>query len=330
MALTALFSGTINFSQAAALVIGMDIGTTVTAAIATIGQSQDARRTGFSHVIYNLITAVFALLLITPFTRFVSSFFPSALVDNAQISLVAFHSTFNLLGLIIILPFTDRFAALMFRLIPQQSRLFTDSLDKLLLEEPGMALLAVQNSVRKETIALLTHINAMLGDKPSRKTDIILLQQALDKTHAYIDKISLKNQSGAQWQRLLAMIHMLDHLQRLHERCEEEEDRAMTLRDSKQFINEKDIMIQGIKSMMEAMHSNDLPVMLEHAVQTKKRLERQIKPYRKLIVEQIARGELDVIVGTDYLEGVRWLKRVSWHLIRISLHYKQALLAAGS
>jgi len=55
MALTALFSGAINFPQAAALVIGMDVGTTVTAAIATIGQSREARRTGFSHVIYNLI-----------------------------------------------------------------------------------------------------------------------------------------------------------------------------------------------------------------------------------------------------------------------------------
>ena len=329
MALTALFSGAINFEQAAAMVIGMDIGTTVTAAIATIGQSMEARRTGFSHVIYNIITAFFALFLITPFTQLLSTFSPSALHDNPEISLVAFHSTFNLLGLIIILPFTHKFASLMTRLIPEKIKLFTNALDQILLQEPSMALTAVQTSVRSETIALLTHINAILGDANSRKTDIVQLQQALNKTHAYIDQISLKKESGAQWERLVAMIHMLDHMQRLHERCEEEEDRAITLRNTKQFVNEKNIMIQGIKSMMEAMDANDLQAMLDHAHKTKTKLYKLIKPYRRLIVEQIARGELDVIVGTDYLEGIRWLKRVSWHLNRISLHYKQAILAAG-
>jgi phosphate:Na+ symporter len=44
---------------------------------------------------------------------------------------------------------------------------------------------------------------------------------------------------------------------------------------------------------------------------------------------QIARGEIDVPKGTAYLEGVRWLKRVNWHLCRITHHYEDALLAAG-
>jgi phosphate:Na+ symporter len=329
MALTAIFSGAINFEQAAALVIGMDVGTTITAAIATIGQSREARRTGFSHVIYNVITAILALLLITPFTLLIDTVLPSMLQNNPEISLVAFHSSFNMLGLLIVLPFTHKFASLMIWLIPEKIKLYTNSLDKLLLDEPNMALTAVQNSVRMETIALLTHINAILGDKSSKKTDILQLQQALNKTHSYIDQIELQNESGAQWERLVAMIHMLDHMQRLHERCEEEEDRAITLRDSKQFVDEKNIMIQGISSMMEAMNANDLQTMLMLSNKTKRLLYKQIKPYRKIIVEQIARGELDVIVGTDYLEGIRWLKRVSWHLIRISLHYKQAIIAAG-
>jgi phosphate:Na+ symporter len=207
--------------------------------------------------------------------------------------------------------------------------LFTNSLDKILLKEPSLALTAVQNSIGEETIALFTHINAILGDPNSKKTDIRQLQQALDKTHRYIDQISLDSESGAQWERLVAMIHMLDHMQRLHERCEEEEDRAITLRNTKQFVNEKDIMILGIKSMMEAMQKNDLLAMFEHANKTQNQLYEQIKPYREMIVEQIARGKLDIVAGTNYLQGIRWLKRVSWHLIRISFHYKQAILAAG-
>ena len=55
-ALAALSAGAVNFSQAGALVIGMDVGTTFTAALATLGGGTMAKRTGFAHVIYNIMT----------------------------------------------------------------------------------------------------------------------------------------------------------------------------------------------------------------------------------------------------------------------------------
>lgn len=119
MALSALFAGAINFEQAASLVVGMDVGTTVTALIATLGQSTEAKRTGFSHVIYNFFTAIIAMMLITPFSIVVSEIFPDALSTNAEVSLVAFHSLFNLLGVMLILPFTSYFAKLLIKLVPQ-------------------------------------------------------------------------------------------------------------------------------------------------------------------------------------------------------------------
>lgn len=328
-ALTALYAGSINFEQAAALVIGMDVGTTITAVLATIGQSVEARRTGFSHVIYNIITAFIALLFITPYTLFCDAFFPNAITHNAEISLVAFHTIFNIFGLIIILPFTKQFAAMMVKLIKEKHTLYTDTLDTMLLNQPSLALTAVQNSTYREIIALLSHINAILGDPQSRRTNIGELQEALNKTHTYIDQISLQNESSAQWERLLSMIHTLDHLQRLHERCEEEEDRAITLRDTKYFAKERDIMIDGIKVLIEAMESGEWYKVLKSSQATKNRLYKSLKPSRAAVVKQIARGEIDVANGTDYMEGIRWLKRVSWHLVRISYHYERALLAAG-
>ena len=95
-ALTALYAGLINFNQAAALVIGMDIGTTMTAALATIGGSVGVKRTGFSHVIYNLLTATGALILLTPYTRIWEYFSPGSLINNAEIALVGFHTFFNM------------------------------------------------------------------------------------------------------------------------------------------------------------------------------------------------------------------------------------------
>ncbi|MDX1295724.1 MAG: Na/Pi symporter, partial [Sulfurimonadaceae bacterium] len=59
-ALTAMFAGLISFEQAAALVIGMDIGTTVKVAVITVGSNSEVRRTGYSHLIYNLFTGALA------------------------------------------------------------------------------------------------------------------------------------------------------------------------------------------------------------------------------------------------------------------------------
>ncbi|MEN8302765.1 MAG: Na/Pi symporter [Campylobacterota bacterium] len=329
VALSALFVGSINFEQAAALVIGMDVGTTITAALATIGQSTEARRTGFSHVIYNILTAMGAIFLITPFTFMIDSLFPTALSENSEICLVAFHSTFNILGLIIVLPFTKRFANLMTKIIPQTRQLYSKTLDDILLEQPSIALTAVQNSIHSEIIALLEHINAILGDSKAKRANIRQLQRELDKTHAYIDKITIGSESGAQWERLVAMIHTLDHMQRLHERCEEEEDRAITLKGGKHFSKERDIIILGVKSIIEDMSSKEWHRMFKHSRKTKSSLYKRLKNSREMIVTKIARGEIDVEEGTDYLEGIRWLKRVSWHLSRISYHYEQALLATG-
>ena len=162
--LTALYANVINFEQAAALVIGMDVGTTVTALIATIGGSINVRRTGLSHIIYNLFTGVIAIFLITPYIYLWETLATGSLIHNAEIALVGFHTFFNTLGVLIILPFTDRFAHLIKKIMPSKEPTFTEKLDKRLLDEPSLALEVARISVQDEFIALLQHINFILGD----------------------------------------------------------------------------------------------------------------------------------------------------------------------
>ncbi|MFD0979860.1 Na/Pi cotransporter family protein [Tropicimonas aquimaris] len=111
-ALAALGAGAISFPQAAAMVIGMDVGTTVTALLATVGGGTMARRTGLAHVIYNLLTGVMAFFLLGPFLLgpFSTLVAPLIAEGNGQIALVGFHSMFNALGVVLVLPFARPFA----------------------------------------------------------------------------------------------------------------------------------------------------------------------------------------------------------------------------
>jgi phosphate:Na+ symporter len=65
--LTALHTGAINFDQAASLVIGAAVGTTVTGALAAIGGSVPAKRTALAHVLFNLATGLIAVVLLPVF-----------------------------------------------------------------------------------------------------------------------------------------------------------------------------------------------------------------------------------------------------------------------
>ncbi|MEW6145805.1 MAG: Na/Pi symporter [Thermodesulfobacteriota bacterium] len=329
-ALTALYADLINFNQAAALVIGMDLGTTSTAALATIGGSVGVKRTGFSHVIFNILTAVLALLLINPFALTWNYFSLGELNSNAEIALVAFHTCFNILGVIIILPFTNRFARFMEKLIPERASVYTQKLDSAVLEDADLALNAAQSAISTLSTALFLHVNAILGDKErGKRADLEELQTALNDTHAFLDRIKPGSTEGAEWERLLNMFHTLDHLQRLHERCEEDEDRAVTARDTPELAEECSLLISCVRSIVDDIEDNNWLQAAEKANDASSKIHLKVRPYRRSVMAGIARGTYDVYLGTGKLEAVRWLRRVSRHVARITEHVQLAVLASG-
>ncbi|MEM1253866.1 MAG: Na/Pi symporter [Cyanobacteria bacterium P01_H01_bin.21] len=326
--LTALYAGAVNFEQAAALVIGMDVGTTVTAIIATLGGSVNARRTGFSHVVYNLWTACLALVLITPYTAVWQQLAPGQLTQNAEIGLVGFHTCFNVLGVMIILPFIQQFGQIIIQLVPAQGPAYTSRLTNSLVEQPTLALNAAQTSIQTELLVLLRHVMAILGAAEQR-VDLSELQTALDETHSYLDKIHLKTGTGPLWERLVNMMHALDHLQRIHERCEEDEDRAQTAQTTTALANENTLLLNSIEEIMKLIQTNRWLKAAALARLTSRQIHQKVAPYRATTINQVAVGQIDLLTSTERLEAVRWLRRVSKHIRRITYHMSQATIATG-
>jgi phosphate:Na+ symporter len=127
--LTALDSGSISLQQAAAIVIGANIGTTVTAGIAAVGASTAAKRTALAHAVFNTVTGGVAFLLLPALGFLIAHMDTRWSKGNAALSLAAFHTFFNVLGVLIHLPFLQRFAALILRLIPDRGPPLTRLLD---------------------------------------------------------------------------------------------------------------------------------------------------------------------------------------------------------
>jgi len=321
IALTALFTGAINFEQAAAVVIGMDVGTTSTAALATIGGNVSSRRTGLSHVIYNLMTGAGAMLLLSPYIFIWQTISPGSIYNNAELALVAFHTTFNLMGVLLVLPISGHFSDFIKRVIPEKESVYTSALDKSLLKDNGMAITALKISVHHEMIALLSRLNFLLGNSSNgSKYDLAELQQALNKTHDFADHIQIKDEKESYRLQLLSFIHVLDHMQRLHERLDEDADRAETalllniLDEPRKKLGQLISMIienSAVEIESDTLNFSDDLLMY---------INEKAEFLRDQTMAQIAASEISVIEANRHLEAIRWLRRVSIHVHKIMHH----------
>lgn len=127
MALTLVFSynGWIGFGEAAALVLGMDLGTTVTANIAALMGNRQAKRAAFSHTLFNLIGVIAVLFVfnylvngITQAMVWMGMDSPLNNPTNVPIGLTIFHTTFNIFNTLVVIGFVKPFVSLVERIIP--------------------------------------------------------------------------------------------------------------------------------------------------------------------------------------------------------------------
>jgi phosphate:Na+ symporter len=154
--LAGLNAGLLDLSAAAALVIGADLGTTSTTMLGSIGGHPVKRQLALGHLVFNLVGALGAFLLLLPVLPAVMGLLS---LQDPLYSLVAFHSLFNLIGLLVFLPFLKSFAALMGRFF-QQTGDVQEKLSEQLVQVPDAALLAmadVLEGMRANAMVLNLH-----------------------------------------------------------------------------------------------------------------------------------------------------------------------------
>ncbi|SEP71686.1 phosphate:Na+ symporter [Hyunsoonleella jejuensis] len=105
--LTALAAGQIEYENALALAIGANVGTTITAVLGALGSNSAGKRLAIAHFIFNSITGLVAIALIFPLAKAVNYLSDSLHIapTNYTLKLALFHTIFNVLGVLIMLPF---------------------------------------------------------------------------------------------------------------------------------------------------------------------------------------------------------------------------------
>ena len=126
---TMAYMGWIDFETSAAIVLGENIGTTVTAYLASLGTNVNARRTARAHFLFNTFGVIWMALIFRYFTNFILKIAPwdSSLQVNLPLNLSLFHTVFNITNSLIFIPFVRPFAKLVEKLVkPKESDLSTE------------------------------------------------------------------------------------------------------------------------------------------------------------------------------------------------------------
>lgn len=121
--INALAVGQIDMGNALALCIGSNIGTTFTALISAVSANAAGKRLALAHTLFNVLTGIVALLLISPLTMLVSQ--GAHLLGfghDAPLQLALFHSLFNALGVLLFLPWVEALASQLERLFVRDDR----------------------------------------------------------------------------------------------------------------------------------------------------------------------------------------------------------------
>jgi phosphate:Na+ symporter len=316
-AMVALGSGAITLPQAAAMVIGMNIGTTFSAMLATVGGSAAMRQTGLAHVVFNLIAGAMAFALLTPFAILAGPLVDPAVPGSEQLALVLFHTAFNLLGALIFLPFTRQFARLILAVVPEDSANLARHLDSALLKTPAAATDALAGTLRDCCYKLLELLQAALAGTPERRAayELGMVGEAIGKAEHYAADLQLHLDPASDQSRFVAAMHALDHLRRLHRRVGQTQ-RIQDIIEDEELQDDRHEFLAGLAIFTRDRDTAKAEADFD-ALRRKLRAER--RKLQKSGTLDAALLHLSVEDAIARIDGTRWLHRCAYHVWRIAV-----------
>lgn len=243
-------AGLISFEASVALVLGENIGTTITANLAAIGTNLAAKRTAFAHFLFNFLGVAYMLLLMPFFLSFVNSITPGdadfviqtqqqaqtlggAIGDKPFIArhIANTHSLFNIINTIIFLPLVGILAKLTTIIIrgrDEEMEFHLKYIDNRVLNTPPIALGQAKAETRRmgqialemldETLLYLKDNNEKRIPVLEKKEEVVdLLQKEITDFLVALSQKSITQDTSKQ---IASMMNMVNDLERVGDHCE--------------------------------------------------------------------------------------------------------------
>lgn len=324
----------IDLKAAIPLVLGCDIGTCVTALIASTGTNVSARRAAMGHVLFNIIGVVI-------FLPFLGVFEKLAVVTSGNLprQIANANTMFKVINMLIFLPFVSFYAALLKKLVKgkedeEEIEYMPKYLERHLLSTPPIAIdAAIKEIVRVLGITkkmVLTAMDGLYKNSARNMDRIARSEEAVDSLRTaitnYLVEIMQQELSAEESKKIPALIHAVndverigDHAENLRDLVEQKIERGLPL--SNEALSELKAMGADIDAMINcsiaALSSNDLS-------EAKKVFEQEchINTLRDKLknnhVKRLEQGACNVLSGVIFLDTISNLEKIGDHLNNVA------------
>ncbi len=330
-------NGAIDVSSALFIILGSNIGTCVTAIIASIGTTTNAKRTAFIHLAFNVIGTIIFTIFIWIFTPYIVSFLDAIFPNNGEMQIALFHIIFNVTTTLLLLPFIKwlvRLAELVIREKKKESApAFTlKYVDDRLLTTPPIALMQVKKEVE--------YMASLANENLERSFDVIFLKDKtkVDKVYEVEEHINFMNNALTKYLIKLSSLvnsdeekiigsyfHVLNDIERIGDHAENFLEVGIKLIENNlSFSKEGEEEVKTMYSKVLAMY--DLAI--EGFDDVKKNHLKELDKYEQQLddmkddlssshFDRLADGKCSIEMGDMFYSIISGLERVGDHLVNV-------------
>ncbi len=319
--------GLLGLPAGLALILGSNIGTTITAMLASIGTQLSAKRAALAHLLFNIFGVTIFLVALRPFTNFVAG---TANLVESQIANA--HITFNLVNTVLLLPFISLFVKLVERLTPGEDhteRVGALYLDEHLLNTPSIALgQATRELVRMGKLAVgsmddvyhafSSNSTERLGAAAHKETAVNHLEEAIV---TYLIKLSQRSLSTEQSARLNTLMSITNDFERIGDHSENIGELAdykaeHRLPFSNEAAQETDRMYNKVKGLVDKaiqiLETGDVQ-QAQAIMAGENDIDFMEKTLRRQHMQRLNTGVCFPASGVVYLDFISNLERIADH-----------------
>jgi phosphate:Na+ symporter len=322
------------------IILGANIGTCVTALLASVGANSNSKRVAFIHFIFNVIgSAMFAALIWIfrePAVNLLKSFFPGEDPTSLQMRVSAFHVIFNVSTTVLLLPFVKQLVKLSGLVIKdkmEEEHLALRFVDDRLLSMPQVALIQVKKEI--EYMLDLVEENSKLSfvamDTGSEEQDEAIRsnEQRIDFTNSALTNFLIKlsaNVEESDENTIGTYFHVLGDLERIGDHAENFHEIGVEMAGKKLAFSEQ--AQDGIRTMRENVMQMFTITRKAFLSQNRQQLheidvlENNVDGMKKDLIARhfarLAEGNCSVDVSPYYSSVIVGLERVADHLVNVA------------
>ena len=328
-------TGVVSFNIAMPLIMGQNIGTCITALISSVGASKNAKRTAMIHLFLNIIGSVFFLVVLYAGNALFRFPFWENTMDMGSIANL--HLAFNIACTALLLPFHRQLVKLVKAVVPGDAEERELSvLDDRFLSSPSLALERAHDAVVQ--MGEFARDNYRLAVELIWKFDAKKLERlnetevALDKLEGLLDnylvKLTDRALTAEESTRVSELLHTLSDFERIG-------DYAVNVSESAVVLHDRNITFspqaRAELERLTAAVGETLDKTVACYQSRQRTLAVQVEPLEEVVdliaatlknrhVERLKAGECTIELGTQFLELLINLERMSDHCSNVALH----------